>query len=281
MGGQRYDPHMGDDATDPGRGTFAGGREVFEAGRERGREALEAGREKGREALEAGREKGREALEVGREKLAAMRPRLRGVSHQWACVVAAVAGAVLVLRAPSARATTVALVYAVSLVGLFGVSAVYHRVTWRPDVRRWMRRVDHSMIYVFMAGSATPVALLVVGGTLGTVLLCVAWGGAVVGVALNLAWIDAPRALKAAGYVALGWVGLLALPKIATVLGAPATALFLVGGVIYTAGAVIYARRRPDPIPRVFGYHEVFHALVILAAAVHFVALAGFVVPRG
>ena len=182
---------------------------------------------------------------------------------------------------PSGRATTVALVYAVSLVGLFAMSAVYHRITWRPSVRRWMRRLDHSMIYVFIAGSVTPVALLVVGGTLGTVLLAVAWGGALVGVALNLAWIDAPRALKAAGYVALGWVGVVALPRIVDVLGVLPTALFLAGGLFYTAGAVIYARRRPDPVPSVFGYHELFHALVILAAAVHFVALAGYVVPRG
>jgi hemolysin III len=214
-------------------------------------------------------------------ELAAKRPRLRGVSHQWACVAAIVAGAILVWSAPDGRATAVAAVYAVSMTGLFGVSAVYHRITWRPNARRWMRRLDHSMIYVFMAGSATPVALLVVGGTLGVVLLCVAWGGALLGVALNLAWIDAPRALKAAGYVALGWVGIVALPKIVTVLGAIPTSLFLIGGLFYTAGAIIYARRRPDPIPTVFGYHEVFHALVIAAALVHFVAVAGFVVPRG
>lgn len=214
-------------------------------------------------------------------ELAAKRPKLRGVSHQWAAVAAVVAGALLVWSAPSGRATTVAVVYAVSLVGLFAVSAVYHRITWRPNMRRWMRRLDHSMIYVFMAGSATPVALLVVGGTLGTVLLCIAWGGAALGVALNLAWIDAPRMLKAMGYVALGWVGIIALPKIVSVLGLVPTLLFLVGGLFYTAGAIIYAKRRPDPVPRIFGYHEVFHALVILAAAAHFVAVAGFVLPRG
>lgn len=229
-------------------------------------------------------ETGRDAIERGRDalvELAAKRPKLRGVSHQWAAVAAVVAGAALVWTAPSGRATAVAVVYAVSLVGLFGVSAIYHRITWRPNVRRWMRRLDHSMIYVFMAGSATPVALLVVGGTLGTILLCIAWGGALLGVALNLAWIDAPRMLKAMGYVALGWVGIIALPKIVSVLGLWPTVLFLLGGLFYTVGAIVYARRRPDPVPRIFGYHEVFHALVILAAAVHFVAVAGFVVPRG
>lgn len=223
----------------------------------------------------------RETMRSELKEFAAKRPKLRGVSHQWAAVAAVVAGALLVASAPSGRATAVAVIYAVTLVGLFAVSATYHRITWRPNMRRWMRRLDHSMIYVFMAGSATPIALLVVGGTLGTVLLCVAWGGALLGVALNLAWIDAPRALKAGGYVALGWVGILALPKIASVLGAVPTILFLLGGLFYTAGAIIYAKRRPDPVPRVFGYHEVFHALVILAAAVHFVAVAGFVVPRG
>jgi hemolysin III len=214
-------------------------------------------------------------------ELAAKRPKLRGVSHQWAAVVAMIAGAMLVWKAPDGRATIVAVIYAVSLVGLFGVSAVYHRITWRPNVRRWMRRLDHSMIYVFMAGSATPVALLVVGGTLGTVLLCIAWGGALLGVALNLAWIDAPRMLKAMGYVALGWVGIIALPKIVSVLGIVPTLLFLVGGLFYTVGAVIYAKRRPDPVPRVFGYHELFHAFVILAAAAHFAAVAGYVLPLG
>lgn len=214
-------------------------------------------------------------------ELAAKRPKLRGVSHQWATLAAIVAGGLLVWKAPDGRATAVAVIYAVSLVGLFAVSAVYHRVTWRPNMRRWMRRLDHSMIYVFMAGSATPIALLVVGGTLGTVLLCIAWGGAVLGVVLNLAWIDAPRMLKAMGYVALGWVGIIALPKIISVLGLVPTLLFLIGGLFYTVGAVIYAKRRPDPVPRIFGYHEVFHALVILAAAVHFVAVAGYVVPLG
>jgi len=264
---------MGDDLLDSLRGRAGALRDSAGQARDAARERAEAVRERAGAARDRARE---QILE-----LAAKRPKLRGVSHQWACVAAVVAGAVLVWRAPSGRATAVALVYALSMVGLFGVSALYHRVVWMPAARRWMRRLDHSMIYVFMAGSATPVALLVVGGTLGTVLLCVAWGGALLGAAMNLAWIDAPRALKAAGYVALGWVGLLALPEIVAVLGLVPTALFLGGGVIYTAGAVIYAKRRPDPCPAVFGYHEVFHALVIVAALVQFVAVAGYVLPRG
>lgn len=244
---------------------------------EHARDRAEAVRDRARERAGAARDRAREQI----IELAAKRPKLRGVSHQWACVVSVLAGAFLIWQAPSSRATIVAVVYAVSMVGLFGVSALYHRVVWMPNMRRWMRRLDHSMIYVFMAGSATPVAALVVGGTLGTVLLCIAWGGALLGVLLNLVWIDAPRALKSAGYVALGWVGILALPEIIEHLGAVPTALFLVGGVFYTVGAIIYAKRRPDPIPSVFGYHEVFHALVIAAALVQFVAVAGFVLPHG
>jgi hemolysin III len=258
--------------------------DLFETVRERAGQARDSARDRAGAVRERARDHAVAARDRARERvveLAAKRPRLRGVSHQWACVVSVIAGAFLVWRAPSSRATIVAVIYAASMVGLFGVSAVYHRVVWNPGARRWMRRLDHSMIYVFMAGSATPVALLVVGGTLGTVLLCVAWGGALLGVAMNLAWIDAPRALKTAGYVALGWVGVIALPELASALGAVPTALFLLGGVFYTAGAIVYAKRRPDPVPAVFGYHEVFHALVVAAALVQFVAVAGFVLPLG
>lgn len=264
---------MRDDRLDSLRGRAAAMRDRAGQARER----AEAVRDRALERAGAARDRAREQI----LELAAKRPKLRGVSHQWACVVSLAAGAILVWQAPSSRATAVALVYAASMVGLFGVSALYHRVVWMPGPRRWMRRLDHSMIYVFMAGSVTPVALLVVGGTLGTVLLAIAWGGALLGAAMNLAWIDAPRALKAAGYVALGWVGLIAVPEIVAVLGVVPMALFLVGGVFYTVGAVIYAKRRPDPIPAVFGYHEVFHALVIAAALVQFVAVAGFVLPLG
>jgi len=214
-------------------------------------------------------------------ELAARRPRLRGVSHQWAAVVAAIAGAILIWRAPDGKSTAVAAVYAASLVGLFAVSATYHRITWRPAVRRWLRRLDHAMIFVFIAGTVTPVALLVVGGTLGIVLLCVIWAGALGGVVLNLAWVDAPKVVSAIVYIAVGWIGVAVLPELIHVVGAAPTVLFLVGGALYSIGAVVYARGRPNPVPSVFGYHEVFHALVIAAAVAHFVAVAGFIVPRG
>ncbi len=142
-------------------------------------------------------------------------------------------------------------------------------------------RIDHSAIFVFIAASYTPVALLVLDGPTATVVLTAAWAGALAGVALSLAWISAPRVLFAATYVALGWIALLALPELVSRM--PLAPLLLIGGggLLYTAGAVVYARRRPDPWPHVFGFHEVFHALVIAAAAMHFVAMAGWIIPAG
>jgi hemolysin III len=210
------------------------------------------------------------------------KPRLRGVSHQYAFFVALVLGAVLVLRAHGAAGTAATGIYAAGICGLFGVSAVYHRVTWTsPRARAWMRRLDHSMIFVFIAASYTPVAVLVLQGTAATVVLAIVWGGALAGVTLKLVWISAPKWLSAVLYVALGWVALATVPQLWSTLGAPAVAAFAAGGVLYTIGAVVYARGRPDPWPRVFGYHEIFHALVIAAAAIHFAVIALAVVPGG
>jgi hemolysin III len=210
------------------------------------------------------------------------KPRLRGVSHQWAFFVSVVIGALLVLFAPSGEAKVACLIYAVSVAGLFGASALYHRVNWSSlGARRWMRRLDHSMIFVLIAGTYTPFALLVLHGTLATVILLVVWGGAVAGVILKLVWIDAPKALIAAVYVALGWVAIATFPQLLDGMGAAGTALVLGGGLLYTVGAVVYARRSPDPAPTVFGYHEVFHALVIVAAALQYAAVAFFALPSG
>ena len=209
------------------------------------------------------------------------KPRLRGVSHQWAFFVAVVIGALLVLFAPSGEPKLAAAVYAASVAGLFGASALYHRVNWASlKARRWMRRLDHSMIFVLIAGTYTPFALLVLQGTLADVILVVVWGGAVGGVILKLLWIDAPKALIAAVYVMLGWVALAAFPQLLEEMGVGGTALVAAGGVLYTIGAVVYARRRPDPAPTVFGYHEVFHALVIAAAALQYAAVAFFALPH-
>jgi hemolysin III len=205
------------------------------------------------------------------------RPRFRGVVHQWSFFVALVAGVTLIVLAPAGRATAAAAIYAVALAGLLGTSALYHRVTWPPRARAWLRRLDHSMIFVLIAGTYTPFALLVLDGTLGDVVLV----GAAAGIVFTLLWADAPSWLTAGAYVALGWFSIIAVPQITARAGAGALALLAAGGVAYTAGAVVYARRRPDPRPATFGYHEIFHVLVVVAAAAHFTAVAAFAVPAG
>jgi hemolysin III len=209
------------------------------------------------------------------------KPRLRGVFHQWAFVVSVFAGVVLVAAAPTGRAAAVGAVSAVALAGMFGASALYHRVSWRPTLLPWFRRLDHSMIFVLIAGTCTPVAVLSLQGVLPIVVLSVLWGGALAGVLLKLVWLGAPRRLIACVYVILGWVGVLLLPETVRSAGVIPALLFVAGGALYTAGAVIYMRRRPDPRPAVFGFHEVFHVLVIAAALAHFIAIAAFVVPHG
>jgi hemolysin III len=203
-----------------------------------------------------------------------MKPRLRGVSHQYAFFAAMAAGAALVVLARGAQARVAVAVYALSLCAMFGASALYHRIDWSPRPRAWLRRLDHSMIYVLVAGTYTPFALLVLAPALGWAILGVVWAGALAGVVLSLVWIDKPRWLSAVLYVALGWVAVVVLPQLWDRAGVMAAALLATGGVLYTLGAVVYARRRPDPAPRVFGYHEVFHVLVIAAAAVQFAAVA-------
>ena len=212
---------------------------------------------------------------------ASIKPRLRGVSHQWACLCSVPLGVALVLAAGSAHARLAVSVYPVSLVALFGVSALYHRVDWQSiSARRWMRRLDHSMIFMLIAGTYTPVALLTLHGPLATATLIAVWAGALAGVLFKLVWIDAPKWLFAVAYVALGWVAASAFPQLAAALGVVGLALFGLGGVLYTVGAVVYAVGRPDPIPAVFGYHEVFHALVIVAAALQYTVIAFWVVPH-
>ncbi|MFL5869076.1 MAG: hemolysin III family protein [Thermoleophilaceae bacterium] len=211
-----------------------------------------------------------------------IKPRLRGVSHQWAFFVSLVTGAALVIAAPSGRATVAAAVYSVSVAALFGTSALYHRITWASQAaRRWMRRLDHSMIFLLIAGTYTPFALLALHGTLATVIFALVWGGAVAGILLKLVWIDAPKPLVAAVYVILGWVAVAAFPDLIDRIGVGGVAMVAAGGILYTLGAVVYATRRPDPVPTVFGYHEVFHALVIAAAALQYAVVAFFVIPDG
>jgi hemolysin III len=208
------------------------------------------------------------------------KPRLRGVWHQWAFFVSVAIGAALVVAAPSGQPRLAAAIYAVSVAALFGTSALYHRITWASQAaRRWMRRLDHSMIFFLIAGTYTPFALLVLDGDLATVILIVVWAGALAGVLMKLVWIDAPKALVALTYIMLGWVAVAAFPTMIERMGVAATTLVAVGGLLYTLGALVYAFQRPDPAPSVFGYHEVFHALVILAAALQYAVIAFYVIP--
>jgi hemolysin III len=209
-----------------------------------------------------------------------IKPRLRGVSHQWAFFVSVATGVALVLAAPDGRATAAVAIYAFTVAGLFGASALYHRINWSTmEARRWMRRLDHSMIFLLIAGTYTPFAVLVLNGPLATAILIVVWAAALGGIVLKLAWIDAPKWLVALIYVAIGWVALAAFPQLLDKLGVTATAMVAAGGLLYTVGAFVYARRRPDPAPTVFGYHEIFHALVILAAALQYAVVAFWVLP--
>ncbi|HEY7966793.1 MAG TPA: hemolysin III family protein, partial [Solirubrobacteraceae bacterium] len=202
------------------------------------------------------------------------KPRLRGVSHQWAFVVSLGCGAALVSVARPGRALLAASVYAAAVSALLGTSALYHRIDWRPRARRVMRRLDRSMIYVLIAASYTPFALLAMHGTLATAVLIVVWAGACGGVLLQLVWADHPKWVAAAVAITLGWVAVVTLTQLPQTIGWGAIAALIASGVMYTTGAVVYARERPNPWPGVFGYHEVFHALVLAAAATHYAVVA-------
>lgn len=214
------------------------------------------------------------------EAIAAVKPKLRGVSHQWAFVASLFLGAGLIVAADTPQATLAVAIYAASLSALLGTSALYHRVEWRrPEARRWMRRLDHSMIFFLIAGTYTPFALLALNGPLADAILVVVWAGAIAGAIVEMIWIDHPKWVAALIYMALGWVAAVAFPGLWDQMGPGGTLLIAVGGLLYTAGAVVYATQRPDPNPRVFGYHEVFHLFVIAAAAAHFAAVAFFALP--
>jgi len=204
-----------------------------------------------------------------------LKPRLRGVLHQCAFGVSLVAGLGLVLGAGSVRARVAVAVYALSVAALFGTSALYHRVDWRTlRARRWMRRLDHTMIFVLIAGTYTPFGLLVLHGAVGVAIVIAAWSAALAGAVFKLAWIDAPAWIGAATYISIGWIALIALPELVDRLGIVAVMALALGGILYSAGGVIHARKRPDPAPSIFGYHELFHSLVIAAAGLQYAVVA-------
>jgi hemolysin III len=224
--------------------------------------------------------KAESAKEVATEAVAAVKPKLRGVSHEWAFFISLGLGAALIVAADTPQATLAVAIYAVSLSALLGTSALYHRVEWRrPDTRRWMRRLDHSMIFLLIAGTYTPFALLVLDGPLADAILAVVWIGALLGAVVEIVWIEHPKWVAAIVYLSMGWVAIIAFPGLWEEMGVGGTLLVAAGGLLYTVGAVVYATQRPNPVPRVFGYHEVFHLFVILAAATHFAAIAFFALP--
>jgi hemolysin III len=211
----------------------------------------------------------------------AQRPVLRGVSHLLSFVAVIPLGILLGLLAddsPVERAG--AIVFAASVTAMFGASALYHRVLWRPRVRPWIRRLDHAMIFALIAGTYTPFGLIVLKGSWRISILAVVWSGAAVAIVVKFAWVNAPKWVAASIAIALGWVGGIVFPQILARVGAGGTTLLLVGGIAYTVGAVVYALKRPDPVPAVFGYHEIFHALVVAAVACQYVAVAFFVLPQ-
>ena len=203
-------------------------------------------------------------------------PKLRGVSHAVACGVSIVAAVVVVVLAPPGRASVAVTVYGIGLVALFAGSALYHRWSGSARLKAVLRQVDHSMIFVFIAASYTPIAVVVLHGWVGWVLLGLAWLGAGVGIAFSMGWIEAPRAIVAGSYLALGWLMVIVSPQLIANLQLTALILIVGGGVLYSVGAVVYVRQRPSLWPRTFGFHELFHVLVILAAAAYYVALIGW-----
>jgi hemolysin III len=198
------------------------------------------------------------------------KPRFRGRIHQVAFFVSIPAGVLLIILANGPAAIAVATVYAVSLAAVFGSSAIYHRGQWTERARRWLKRLDHSMIYVLIAASYTPVAALVLGGTWEAVLLSLIWAGAVVGVTMKMVRPDGLSVLSGTLYIVLGWLAILALPQLVREMTTAELVLLLAGGLLYTAGAIVFATRRPDPSPTTFGYHEVWHSFMVAAAACHY-----------
>jgi hemolysin III len=200
--------------------------------------------------------------------------------HQWAFLVAIPLAVALTLSADDALERVSTLAFGITVATMFGMSALYHRPTWQPRARRLMRRLDHAMIYLLIAGTYTPFGLLVLHGPWRITILAIVWTGAVAAILLKIVWCDAPTWVAATIGLMLGWAGVPVLPQIAERIGVGGSVLLLLGGLAYSVGAVVYARKRPDPVPRIFGYHEIFHALVVVAVACQYAAIAFFLLPR-
>ena len=207
------------------------------------------------------------------------KPRLRGLFHAAAFVAAVPLGLVLIFEPDTSRGRLAAIVFAAAVVAMFGASALYHSPNWSEAPRRWLRRVDHAGIYGLIAGTYTAFGLLALNGYWRWVVLSIVWVGSLAAIVFKFAWIDAPKWISAVIGVALGWVGVIVFPQLLDQIGVGASLLVLAGGLLYTAGALVYALRRPNPYPAVFGFHEVFHVLVIAAVACQYSAVAFFLLP--
>ena len=220
-----------------------------------------------------------EAADAARAAVAFVTPRLRGVLHASAFPVSLLAGAWAITRAPAGPARTATAIYAATLSACLGVSAIYHRGHWSAGVRAWLRRLDHATIFLLIAGTFTPIAVIALSGWVTTLTLAVVWGGAVGGAVLNTLWANAPRAVEVGPYLGVGGFGVLLLPALFSTLAPAGVILLGLGGAVYIAGALVYASQRPNPWPRTFGFHEVFHTLVIAAATLQWVGITRWVLP--
>ncbi len=207
-----------------------------------------------------------------------VKPRWRGVSHEAAAFVFPLLGLILVVIAHTTAARWAAVVYTVGVTAMYAASACYHRGRWSPSVRRRLRRLDHSMILVGIAATYTPIAVVGLDARSARILLGVVWPLAVAGIVVQMLWLNAPRWLVAGLYVVIGWTALAFLPVLWHQLGVVTFSLIVCGGVVYSIGARVYSARRPDPMPAVFGFHEVFHALVIVAGLIFYVAIARVII---
>ncbi|MBT2228262.1 hemolysin III family protein [Nonomuraea sp. NEAU-A123] len=202
------------------------------------------------------------------------KPRLRGWLHAGALPVTLVAGFALVALGPTLQARLASAIYAITSGLLFGISATYHRGTLGPRLAEVLRRFDHANIYLIIAGTYTPFALLALDGAARVAVLAIIWGGALSGVLFRVFWMGAPRWLYTLLYLALGWTAIFVMPQLLEGAGVVAVVLVAVGGAFYTAGAIVYGLRRPDPSPGWFGYHEVFHAFTVAAYVVQYIAVS-------
>lgn len=208
------------------------------------------------------------------ETVEPLKPSLRGWLHAGTFPLALLAGLALILLTPNRSARTAVTIFTVASSSLFGVSALYHRLRWRPRIRALLRRLDHSNIFLMIAATYTPFGILLLRGVDRAVLLTAAWSGAVLGVLFRVFWVDAPRWFYTPIYLALGWVAIFWLPDFYRLGGTAVVTLLAAGGLLYSLGALVYGLRRPNPSPRWFGFHEVFHACTVAAFAFHYIAIS-------